>query len=140
MIINCESQTNSIPSFGRQGDAGADLEALQSLSIPAGEIAMVRTGIKLDIPHSYVGFVCSRSGLAKRGIFVINAPGIIDSNYTGEICVLLANYSGEMLDIKVGMRIAQLVIMALPDISFKLTESIDKLTERGESGFGSSGL
>lgn len=127
-------------SFMREGDAGADLQALEETSIAHSEIAMIRTGIKLDIPKGYAGFICSRSGLAKNGIFVINAPGIIDSNFTGEVCVLLANYQPNEFIVTAGMRIAQLVIIALQDIRYRHTDSIDKTTERGENGFGSSGL
>ncbi|MHB8175093.1 MAG: dUTP diphosphatase [Thermoleophilia bacterium] len=122
------------------GDAGVDLASVQQLTLAPGERALVATGIALAIPRGFGGFVQPRSGLAaKYGITLTNAPGLIDSNYRGEIKVIVQNTGKEDFAIGVGDRIAQLVIMPVEHAEF---EAVDELppTDRGPGGFGSSGI
>ena len=105
------------------------------------ERALVATGLAIALPEGYAGFVLPRSGLAaKHGISIVNAPGLIDSNYRGELKVILLNTDpNDSFAIEIGDRIAQLIVMPIPTINF---EQVEELTEsqRGESGFGSSGI
>lgn len=121
------------------GDAGVDLASVEEVILKAGERAMVATGIAVAIPHGYGGFVQPRSGLAaKHGITLTNSPGLIDSNYRGEIRVIIQNTGDEDFHIKVGDRIAQLVIMPVEHAEFEPVAELPA-SERGEGGFGSSG-
>lgn len=128
-----------VPKTIRPGDAGFDLASDQIVGLESGERALVRTGVRVAIPEGYVGLLCVRSGIAaNKGIQVLNSPGVIDSNYRGEVKVLLHNTDKRTQWINEGDRIAQLVIVPC------LTESVvvDTLPEnsyRGEAGFGSSG-
>jgi dUTP pyrophosphatase len=130
----------TLPSRAHQGDAGLDLYAAEAASIDPGERATVATGIALEIPDGYAGLVLPRSGLAARhGIALVNAPGLIDSGYRGEIRVLLLNTDRrEQFDISPGDRIAQLVLTPVTDAEpvevAQLATSV-----RSEGGFGSSG-
>jgi dUTP diphosphatase len=128
-----------LPSHAYDGDAGLDLSACEALTLAPGARAVVGTGIALEIPEGYAGFVQPRSGLAARhGIGVVNSPGLIDSGYRGEIQVVLLNSDqGEAFTVEPGMRIAQLVVV--PIASVRVTE-VEELTmsERGGRGFGSS--
>jgi dUTP diphosphatase len=128
-----------VPSQAYDGDAGFDLTACEGITIGPGERAVVPTGIAVEIPSGYAGFVQPRSGLAARhGIGVVNSPGLIDSGYRGEISVVLLNTDArEPFTVDRGMRIAQLVIA--PVASVRLVE-VEELatTERGAHGFGSS--
>lgn len=128
-----------LPSRAYDGDAGFDLTACEGITLGPGERAVVPTGIAVEIPSGYAGFVQPRSGLASRhGIGVVNSPGLIDSGYRGEICVVLLNTDArEPFTVDRGMRIAQLVIA--PVASVRLVE-VEELatTERGARGFGSS--
>jgi len=129
----------SIPKYARDGDAGADLTASGYTMVPAGGRALVKTGIKIAIPYGYVGLVHPRSGLAlKSGITVLNAPGTIDSGYRGEVGVILHNTTDTHFEVKIGDRIAQLVVQKVETVEFN---KVDALTEsdRGEGGFGSTG-
>lgn len=121
------------------GDAGVDLASVESLVLAGGERALVATGIAVAIPPGYGGFVQPRSGLAARhGITLTNSPGLIDSNYRGEIRVIIQNTGHSDFEIKAGDRIAQLVVMPVEHAEF---EEVDVLpaSGRGEGGFGSSG-
>ncbi len=128
------------PSRAHDGDAGFDLHAAEDALIGPGERASVGTGIALAIPEGHAGLVLPRSGLAARhGIGVVNAPGLIDPEYRGEVRVLLLNTDlNEPFEVGVGDRIAQLLIVRFetPELSEQLT--LDA-TGRGEGGFGSSG-
>ena len=123
------------PTQAHEGDAGYDLHAAEGATIGPGERASVGTGIAVAIPEGQAGLVIPRSGLAARhGISVVNAPGLIDSGYRGEIRVLLLNTDpGEPFEIEVGDRIAQLLVVPFVEAG-ELSAS-----ERGEGGFGSSG-
>ncbi len=128
-----------IPQQAYEGDAGLDLAACEKLTLAPGERGVVPTGLAVEIPDGYAGFVQPRSGLAARhGIGVVNSPGLIDSGYRGEIRVVLLNTDMRAaFDVEPGMRIAQLVIA--PVATVRLVE-VDELvaSERGARGFGSS--
>jgi dUTP pyrophosphatase len=130
-----------LPVRAYDGDAGYDLCALEPATIGPGERAQVRTGIAVELPSRSAGLVLPRSGLAARhGIALVNAPGLIDSGYRGEIQVLLLNTDGtESFDVAAGDRIAQLVIIRVetPDV-VEVAELAD--SERAVGGFGSSGV
>jgi dUTP pyrophosphatase len=119
--------------------AGLDLVGIEKFVIEPGECALVDTGIKVQIPTGYAGFVLPRSGMTmKKGLTVMNAPGLIDSDYRGNVKVLLYNTRKEAQEVTAGDRIAQLVIMKVELAQFRLVGQLDA-TERGEGGFGSTG-
>jgi len=128
-----------LPHQAYDGDAGVDLAACEGAVLEPGARAVIATGLAVEIPDGYAGFVLPRSGLAARhGIGVVNSPGLIDSGYRGEIRVVLINSDPEAaFAVEPGMRIAQLVIA--PVASVRLVE-VDELatSERGARGFGSS--
>jgi dUTP pyrophosphatase len=128
-----------LPQQAYEGDAGVDLAACEGTVLEPGSRAVIATGLAVEIPDGYAGFVLPRSGLAARhGIGVVNSPGLIDSGYRGEIRVVLINSNREAaFVVEPGMRIAQLVIA--PVASVRLVE-VDELatSERGARGFGSS--
>lgn len=128
-----------LPSRAYDGDAGFDLTACEGITLGPGERAVVPTGIAVEIPSGYAGFVQPRSGLASRhGIGVVNSPGLIDSGYRGEICVVLLNTDArEPFTVDRGMRIAQLVVAPVASVRFVEVEEL-ATTERGARGFGSS--
>ena len=129
----------AIPAAAYDGDAGFDLASVEEADLGPGERRTIATGIAVAIPPGHAGFVQPRSGLAARhGITVVNSPGLIDSGYRGEVQVALLNTDArETFVVEEGMRIAQLVVVALP--AFELVE-VDELpdSERGARGFGSS--
>lgn len=129
------------PAYAHEGDAGLDLKAREDAVLKPFQRMLMPCGISLAIPQGYAGFVVPRSGLAaKHGISIVNAPGLIDSNYRGEIKVILINLDAEQsFEIKRGDRIAQLVIMETPPVRLIEVEELDE-TSRGEAGFGSSGV
>jgi dUTP pyrophosphatase len=128
-----------IPERAYDGDAGLDLASCERVVLDPGKRATVSTGLAVAIPHGYAGFVQPRSGLAsKHGIALVNAPGLIDSGYRGEIRVVVLNTdSSSPFTIEPGMRIAQLVVMPVPSVEIV---EVDELpgSERGVRGFGSS--
>ena len=130
-----------LPHYAYPGDAGMDICSAVDLVIPPLTRAFVPTGIALDLPHGYAAFVLPRSGLAKKqGITILNSPGLIDSNYRGEIGVVLYNSdTAEDFVVKRFDRIAQLLIAPVPTISFQEVENLS-VTERNDGGFGSSGV
>ena len=131
----------TIPIYAKSGDAGADLVAAESVVLdPGGGRALISTGVAIAIPKGFAGFVQPRSGLAlKHGITCLNTPGLIDSGYRGELKVLLINTDpNETFEINKGERIAQLVIRKVEECNFQEVEELPD-SERGETGFGSSG-
>jgi dUTP pyrophosphatase len=128
-----------LPGRAYSGDAGLDLAACERVELGPGERAVVPTGLAVAIPEGYAGFVQPRSGLAaRRGISVVNSPGLIDSGYRGEIHVVLLNTDPEYTFVaEPGERIAQLVVLPVPEVE---PVEVDELpaTERGVRGFGSS--
>lgn len=128
-----------VPKLATKGSAGADLCAVNDVLLYPGETKLIKTGINISIPLGYAGFVCSRSGLAlKQNVFVLNAPGIVDSDYTGDVGVILHNASEDRFAIKTGDRVAQLLIVKCENFVFNEVQELNK-TERGDGGFGSTG-
>jgi dUTP pyrophosphatase len=137
-----------LPEYATPGSAGMDLRAniphcnnIGAVWINPGERELIKTGIKIALPEGYFAEVRPRSGLAlKHGITVLNSPGTIDSDYRGEICVLLINHSNTPFLVEDGMRIAQLLLMRYESARWHECETgtLDK-TERNEGGFGSTG-
>jgi dUTP pyrophosphatase len=128
-----------MPQRAYPGDAGLDLAACESVELGPGERAVVPTGLAVAIPDGHAGFVQPRSGLAaKHGISVVNAPGLIDSGYRGEVRVVLLNTDKERaFVVEPGMRIAQLVVLPVPELEVEEVGELPE-SERGERGFGSS--
>ena len=133
--------TLDMPAYAYVGDAGLDLRAAEEAALAPFERRLVSCGIAMAIPTGYAGFVLPRSGLAaKHGISIVNAPGLIDSNYRGEIKAILINLDPEStFEIHHGDRIAQLVILKTPPVQLSEAEELDE-TVRGAGGFGSSGV
>jgi dUTP pyrophosphatase len=131
---------NQLPTFAHPGDAGADLVAAEALTIEPGHRALVSTGLSMAIPEGHGGFILPRSGLAVRtGVTVLNAPGLIDAGYRGEVKVALINHGEEPFEVRVGDRIAQLVVIAVEAPEFAQVDTLET-TQRGSGGFGSTGL
>ena len=127
------------PTRAHDTDAGLDLYSSRGCPINPGERRLVGTGVHVAIPPGYVGMICPRSGLAhKHGLTVLNAPGIIDAGYTGEIKVNLHNTDSRPQHVDAGDRIAQLVITPIADANLVQVDSLDT-TERGDNGHGSTG-
>ena len=128
-----------LPERAYAGDAGLDLAACERVELAPGARAMVGTGLAVAIPEGYAGFVQPRSGLAARaGISIVNSPGLVDSGYRGELRVVLLNTDKEhAFVVEPGMRIAQLVVLAVPGVAPVELEELPE-TERGVRGFGSS--
>ena len=130
------------PTRAHDTDAGLDLHSLQTVPLHPGTRRLVSTGVHVAIPPGHVGMICPRSGLAhKHGITVLNAPGIIDAGYTGEIKVNLYNTQDRRCGVHwvdAGARIAQLVIAPIPDAHLVQVDTLEA-TERGDNGHGSTG-
>ena len=132
----------ALPSYATEGAAGCDLRAAiaESLVLLPGSRLAVATGLSLAIPEGFEGQVRARSGLAlKNGIACLNAPGTIDSDYRGEVKVILANLGGEPFEIRRGDRIAQLIVSPIARAVFEPVDSLADST-RGSGGFGSTGV
>jgi dUTP pyrophosphatase len=128
-----------LPGRAYEGDAGLDLAACERVTLAPGDRAVVGTGLAVAIPNGYAGFVQPRSGLAARhGISVVNSPGLVDAGYRGELRVVLLNTDREHeFTVEPGMRIAQLVVLAVPAVA--PVEAVElPASERGVRGFGSS--
>jgi dUTP pyrophosphatase len=128
-----------VPTRAYAGDAGLDLAACERVELPPGERALVGTGLAVAIPDGYAGFVQPRSGLAARhGISIVNTPGLVDSGYRGELRVALLNTDArETFVVEPGMRIAQLVVVPVPEVEPVEVEELPE-SERGVRGFGST--
>ena len=129
-----------LPSAQHPGDAGLDLRALKDAEVAPGERAMIATGVAVAIPAGHAGLVLPRSGLASRhGLTLINAPGLIDAGYRGEVICAVVNLDrASAVRITRGDRIAQLVIVALAEVTPAWADELPS-TERGADGFGSTG-
>lgn len=131
-----------VPERAHAGDAGYDLRSVEEVELVPGGRALVRTGISIAIPGGYAGLVLPRSGLAVRhGISLVNAPGLIDSGYRGEILIPLINHDRqEIFRVEEGTSIAQLVLVRAGEAAFEEVELLEVGPDgRGEGGFGSSG-
>jgi dUTP pyrophosphatase len=128
-----------VPERAYAGDAGLDLSACERVELAPGERALVGTGLAVAIPDGYAGFVQPRSGLAARhGLTVVNSPGLVDSGYRGELRVVLLNTDAKQpFLVEPGMRIAQLVVLPIPELELVEVEELPA-SERGVRGFGSS--
>jgi dUTP pyrophosphatase len=134
------SENAVVPKYAHYGDAGMDLYCSESVSIAPNGRCLVHTGIAIQLPDGYEAQIRSRSGLAlKKGIFVLNSPGTIDTGYTGEIGVVLMNTTKDKFDVNVGDRIAQMVIEPITLGKAIVVDELDT-TERGAGGFGSTGV
>ena len=130
----------TIPSYAHPGDAGMDIRSIEDLVIDPGARKLVRTGLVMMLPPGYEAQVRPRSGLAlKNGVTVLNTPGTIDEGYRGEVGVVLANFGSEPFRIEKGSKIAQIVVAPCTRAEIEETVEIDS-TERGEGGFGSTGV
>jgi dUTP pyrophosphatase len=129
-----------LPSQAYAGDAGMDLSSCERVEIAPGERAVVGTGLAVAIPEGYAGFVLPRSGLAARhGLGKVNSPGLIDAGYRGEVKVILLNTDRhEPFVVEPGMRIAQLLVLELPEVRPVEVAELPE-SERGPGGLGSSG-
>ena len=128
-----------LPLYATDGAAGMDVVSAEDVTLAAGERHAVATGLAMAIPHGYEIQVRPRSGLAlKHGISVPNAPGTIDSDYRGELKVILINHGTEPFEIRRGDRVAQLVLAPVTRASWLPVDQLDE-TERGAGGFGSTG-
>jgi dUTP pyrophosphatase len=129
----------ALPTRAYAGDAGFDLAACERVELPPGDRAAVHTGLAVAIPEGYAGFVQPRSGLATRhGLTIVNTPGLVDSGYRGELVVILLNTDREHgFVVEPGMRIAQLVVLPVPEVELVELEELPE-SERGVRGFGSS--
>lgn len=137
--IDIVAEDGFLPTYAQDGDAGADLRSTIDISVLPGNTVLVPTGVRLGLPAGYVGLVCSRSGLAlKSGVFVLNAPGVVDSGYRGEVGVILHNAGFNTFKVNRGDRIAQLMIQKFESPAWVVRETLDE-TSRGAGGFGSTG-
>jgi dUTP diphosphatase len=129
-----------LPAYAREGDAGLDLRAAHDATLEPGGRGLVGTGLAVAIPPGYAGLVLPRSGLAlSQGVTVLNAPGLVDAGYRGELKVLLVNHGDKPVTVRRGERVAQLVVQ-----SVERAEPIEvgelPASERGAGGFGSTGI
>jgi dUTP pyrophosphatase len=132
----------ALPKYETLGSAGMDLQAAiaEPIILKAGEVKLVKTGIAIALEVGFEAQIRPRSGLAlKNGITVLNTPGTIDSDYRGEVCIILINHSQIDFEIKRGMRIAQMVIAKYEQAQIVEVDNLDE-TARGEGGFGSTGV
>ena len=143
ILVKCNPQKGAvIPEYKTQGAAGADVCALidSPVVLQPGKRAIIPTGLFFEIPEGFEIQVRPRSGLAaKNGVTVLNTPGTIDSDYRGELKIILINLGDEDFVINNGERIAQIIISPVTQATFQVTDSLSE-TERGEGGFGSTGV
>ena len=133
-----------LPAYETANSAGVDLRAAVAESVPitllTGERTLIPTGLAMEIPEGYEAQIRPRSGLAiKNGVTALNSPGTIDADYRGEVQVILINHGAEPFTVERGMRIAQMVIAPVTQVTFATTDDLSD-TERGSGGFGSTGV
>jgi len=135
------NQNIELPKYQHYGeDAGLDLHAAEELTIKSGEYKLIKTGLKIAVPKGFAAFVYPRSGLAlKKGVTVLNADGVIDSGYRGEVGVILINHGRKDFKINFNDRIAQLIIQKVNTIEWNEVENLSE-SQRGEGGFGHTGV
>jgi len=139
ILIKRLSKEVSLPKYETSGSSGMDLGSNIGANISPGKIAIIPTGLALSIPKGFEAQIRPRSGLAaKKKISVLNTPGTIDSDYRGEIKVILINLGEEIFKIEKGLRIAQMVFCPIVQAQFREVDDLNE-TERGKGGFGSTG-
>lgn len=137
--VGARGEPLALPSYQTAGAAGLDLRADEACRLAPGERRLVPTGLAVEIPEGYEGQVRPRSGLALRhGVGMVNAPGTIDSDYRGEVGVILVNWGAEPFEVARGERIAQLVVAPVVRVELRLAEGLSG-SGRGDGGFGSTG-
>ncbi|WP_026884389.1 dUTP diphosphatase [Clostridium akagii] len=140
LLIEKINEKAIIPFYAHSGDAGMDLFSVEKVLIAPGEIKLINTGIKLQLPLNTEAQVRPRSGLAlKYGITVLNSPGTIDEGYRGEVAIILINHGKEPFIVEENMKIAQMVIKPTLNVEIEEVKELSK-TDRGEGGFGSTGM
>ena len=138
--FKCTHPDAVLPAYAHPSDAGMDVRSVENLVIAPGKRALVHTGLVMLLPPRYEAQVRPRSGLAlKHGVTVLNTPGTIDAGYRGEIGVILANFGEVEFRVNKGDKIAQIVIAPVTQAEVVETDTVDE-TDRGEGGFGSTGL
>ena len=136
--IQLISSNGKVPSQKHVSDIGYDISASDNVTLKSNEVTLVSTGIAINLPQQCAGFVLPRSGLStKHKITLINSPGLIDPGYTGELLVPLINHGNVDYEIKVGDRIAQLVLINTNSVNFKVVDALPE-TDRSSGGFGST--
>jgi len=140
MIVQVINESlNMLPAYETPQSAGMDVKCTEQIVLKPGERVLAKTGLYVEIPAGFEIQVRPRSGLAlKHGVTVLNTPGTIDSDYRGEIGVILINHSSTVVEFAKGERIAQLVLARVERIQWELTDSLSG-TKRGQHGFGSTG-
>jgi len=131
-----------LPSYESEGSSGMDIRAnvKEPVLLNPGEIKLIPTGFAVSVPLGYEAQVRPRSGLAlKHGIGLVNSPGTIDSDYRGEVCIIMTNWGSESFPIRRGDRIAQMIISRVYKADFVVTDNLDE-TSRGQGGFGHTGI
>lgn len=127
-----------LPTKGSKGSACYDVYSTKRHLLSPNEALAVHTGLAFEVPEGYLLETRPRSGLAKRGLIILNSPGTLDSDYRGELLIIVKNISGSNLLVDRGDRVAQVRLEALVDMEFEEVEELSE-TERGEGGFGSTG-
>jgi dUTP pyrophosphatase len=143
VLIKFLHEDIEVPKYETIGSSGVDLKAYtnENITINPNEIKLIKTGICIVIPNGYEGQVRPRSGLAiKNGITILNTPGTIDSDYRGEIGLIVINHGNKSFVIENGMRMGQLVFAKCERVIFKIVKEFDTQTIRGVGGFGSTGI
>lgn len=139
MKIQLRHPQAKIPTRANPWDAGADLYSVESGYLLPGERKLFDTGVAIELPDSYVGYVCPRSGLAvKKGISIVNSPGVVDSGYRGTLLINLINLGEANHWVEVGDRIAQLIVQQVTFPEFVVSDELSS-SVRGINGWGSSG-
>jgi dUTP pyrophosphatase len=134
------SEDATLPSYKTEGSAGLDLSCSEDFELEPLERKLIGTGIRIEVPQGFEAQVRPRSGLAiKQGVTMVNSPGTIDSDYRGEVKLIMVNLSQQKVSFKKGDRVAQLVICPVARVELEVVESLDE-TGRGEGGFGSTGV
>jgi dUTP pyrophosphatase len=129
-----------LPAKAHHDDAGFDLFSVENTVLPPGDWARVNTGIAIALPHGTVGLVCPRSGMAMNdGITVLNAPGVVDAGYRGEVSVILINHGIDSFLVQPKMKIAQLVVQLVVELGAIAVDELEE-SDRGSGGFGSTGV
>ena len=136
--IKLITSSGKVPSKTHASDIGYDISSSENTTLKSNEVTLVSTGIAINLPQQCAGFVLPRSGLStKHKITLINSPGLIDPGYTGELLVPLVNHGAKDYEIKIGDRIAQLVLVNTHGVDFKVVDSLPE-TDRSSGGFGST--